>query len=191
MNYVYGEQIKYSIDLLGNDDYLEIQNFSCGNDPLDFYIHNDLIKSGIIDVEDGLPFKVTDNNSGKIIALYSLAASGLTLQVDSYTHVLPAIKINIFAVDTAFQKMHMNEFSKSSDNPDDHYYFCDCVMCDVVNYCRELSEKHLAVNYIILYADKKARRFYERNLFNDFSEYMQKERNMEIKANDPMFLSLN
>ena len=44
---------------------------------------------------------------------------------------------------------------------------------------------------IILYADKKARRFYERNMFSDFTEFMEKENNMEIAKNDPMYMELD
>lgn len=45
-------------------------------------------------------------------------------------------------------------------------------------------------HYIVLYADAKAKRFYERNCFADYTEYMVKEKNMEINANDPMFLEI-
>lgn len=48
----------------------------------------------------------------------------------------------------------------------------------------------LMIKYIILYADVKALRFYERNLFMNFSKYMEKENNMEINKNYPMYLEL-
>ena len=39
-------------------------------------------------------------------------------------------------------------------------------------------------------ADKKAYRFYQRNLFLDFETYMEQERNMEINENIPMYMKL-
>ena len=46
------------------------------------------------------------------------------------------------------------------------------------------------IKYVILYADVKALRFYERNFFMNFSKYMEKENNMEINKNYPMYLEL-
>lgn len=46
------------------------------------------------------------------------------------------------------------------------------------------------VEYILLYADRKAYRFYERNDFQNFEIYMEKENNMEINQNIPMYMKL-
>ena len=190
MKYLYGEEIEYEYDLLKPEDYDKLQAFSCGNKNLDYYIHKELIRNDEVDTEDGLPFKVWDKETGEIIAIFSLAASGIIGEVDNYTHVFPALKIDIFAVDIKYQKMHMDEFSKLSESADDHFYFSDSVMCEVIKLCREISENKATAKYIVLYADKKAKRFYERNLFSDFSEFMRKENNMEINKNDPMYMLL-
>ena len=52
-------------------------------------------------------------------------------------------------------------------------------------------ENYALANYIVVYADKAAYRYYERNGFCDFSKYMKEERNMEISKNIPMYLDLN
>ena len=109
-------------------------------------------------------------------------------KMDNYTHVLPAIKIDIFATDINYQKMHIDSASKESVNPDEHFYLSDSIMCDVIRHCRDISENKATAKYIVLYADKKARRFYERNMFSDFSKFMEKENNMEINKNDPMYM---
>jgi hypothetical protein len=53
-----------------------------------------------------------------------------------------------------------------------------------------MSEEFLLINYILLYADRKAYRFYERNGFLKFESYMEKENNMEINENIPMYMKL-
>ena len=63
-------------------------------------------------------------------------------------------------------------------------------MADVLKRCRNMSKKMLMIKYVILYADVKALRFYERNFFMNFSKYMEKENNMEINKNYPMYLEL-
>ena len=97
---------------------------------------------------------------------------------------------NIFAIDIKYQKIHMDELSKCSEDRDDHFYLSDSIMCEGIKFCREISENKATAKYIVLYADSKARRFYERNLFTDFSEFMKKESNMEINKNDPMYMLL-
>ena len=85
----------------------------------------------------------------------------------------------------------MDKESYCEKNPDEHRYLSDSIMCDVICRCEQISQEYATVQYIILYADKKAIRFYERNLFNPFSEFMKKENNMEIAKNDPMYMQLD
>ena len=178
MNYLYGEEIEYEYKLLKPEDYDKLQAFSCNNKKLDFYIQKELIRNGEVDTEDGLPFKVWNKETGEIIGIFSLAASGIIGEID------------IFAIDIKYQKIHMDELSKCSEDCDDHFYLGDSIMCEVIKFCREISENKATAKYIVLYADSKARRFYERNLFTDFSEFMKKESNMEINKNDPMYMLL-
>ena len=190
MKYLYGDEVKYKYDLIMPEDNKKLQAFSCGNEKLDSYIQKELISNGSVDTDDGLPFKVWSIKTGEIIAVFSLAASGIIHKQTNYTHVLPAIKIDILAVDVKYQKMHMDEYSKESPDPNDHYYLSDSIMCDIIKHCRGIAEEQAEARYIILYADKKARRFYERNMFSDFTEFMEKENNMEIHKNDPMYMEI-
>lgn len=113
------------------------------------------------------------------------------MSLSNYTHVLPAIKIDVFAIDVKYQKLHYNEESEQSENPDEHYYFNDDVMGTVICYCKNVNEMYALVKYIVLYADKNAERFYRRNHFGDYREFMVKENNQEIRANIPMYMELD
>ena len=44
--------------------------------------------------------------------------------------------------------------------------------------------------FILLYANREKIRFYERNGFLEFEEYMEKENKAEINANLPMYMKL-
>ncbi len=187
---MYGEDIAYECDLIKPEDAEALRVFSCGNKKLDYYFHEELLKNGEVNVEDGLPYKYYNLESGEIYAIVSLAASGIIYRVDTYTKILPALKIDVIAVDKKYQKLHLNEESEKSSNPNDHMYFSDKIMCDVVRKCSFIAENEIAAQYILLYADESALRFYQRNYFCDFSEYMEREYNMEINANTPMYLEL-
>ena len=188
MAYNYGEEISYDYHLIKPGDFTALQAFSCGNKKLDKFIHEELIVDMEVNTEDGLPFKVEDTTTRKIIGVVSLAASGIIFKLDNYTHVLPAIKIDVFAIDKEYQKLH---YDKESENSDEHYYFSDDVMGTFIKHCRDIAEEKAVAHYIVLYADKEAKRFYVRNYFNDFAEYMVKEKNMEIQANDPMYMKID
>lgn len=199
MSYAYGEQVEYEHSLVKLEDYKKLQAFSCGNKNLDHFFHKELIyEAKIYDIkeknvytDDGLPYKVVDKKTGDIIAIYSLAASGIFFEQTNYMQTIPAIKIDVFAVDEKYQKMHMNLESQEKKDPDEHRYLSDSIMCDVIDHCVTISQEYATIRYIILYADKKAKRFYERNLFNPFSEFMKKEKRMEIAKNDPMYMELD
>ena len=187
-SYKYGEQIDYAIDLLTYEDKEKLKNFKCGKAPLDRYITQDIFTNGVLHCEDGLHYKVFDKDTDEIIGFVSLAASGLFYEVDNYSHMLPAVKIDVFAIDKKYQKLHIDEDSEKSD---DHFYFSDAVMNDFIGKIIRLSEEQLLVQYIILYADVDAHRFYIRNGYNDFNQFMRPEKNMEIEQNIPMFYRLD
>lgn len=190
MRYKYGEEISYEYCLIKPEDYYLLQAFSCGNERLDNFIHDELIRDGEVNIEDGLPFKVVNEDTGEIIGVVSLATSGIIYQVDNYIHVLPAIKIDVFAIDTKYQKLHYDADSEKEVDSNLHYYFSDRVMGSFIEHCQDIAEQKALAKYIVLYADKKAKRFYERNLFEDFAKFMVKEQNMEIEANDPMYMEI-
>lgn len=151
--YKYGEEISYEFNLLKVEDGDGLQLFTCGNERLDHHIRNDVIKNGEVVNEDGLYFKFVDQSTNKIIAVVSLASSGIIYKVGNYTHVLPAIKIDVLAVDEEYQKMHYNAESKSEANHDEHYYFNDDIIGNVISHCREISEEKALADYIVLYTD--------------------------------------
>ena len=73
---------------------------------------------------------------------------------------------------------------------EEHYYFSDDILGTIIKHCREVSEEKAIANYIIVYADKKAEHYYDRNGFEHFDKYMKPEHNMEIAKNIPMYLDL-
>lgn len=186
--YKYGEEISYDFNLLKVEDLEELQPFICGNKKLDEHIRKRVIQEGQIVDEDGLYFVFRDLSNKRIIAVVSLAASGIIFSVSNYMHVLPAIKIDVFAVDKEYQKIHYDK--ESEMDSENHYYFSDDIMGTVLSHCRKIAEEKALAQYVVLYADKNAYRFYIRNGFSDYSEFMIKEKNQKISENCPMYIQL-
>lgn len=187
----YGETITYSFELLKATDYNKLQAFKCGNKQLDHHIKSTLIKQNEIVDEDALYFKFTNTATGEIIAIAALATSGILFKVPPYSNMLPALKIDVFAVDEGYQKLHYNIDSEQTCISDEHYYFSDDLLCRLIGHCNKIAEQYALANYVIVYADQNAVRYYERNKFCIFNKYMEQDHNMEIIQNIPMYLNLN
>lgn len=190
MEYKYGEEISYDYSLIEPNDYEALRTFDCGNKKLNDFIHNEVIKNGVVNNEDGLLYKVVDSKLNRIIGVVSLAASGILVTMTGFTKILPGVKIDVFAIDKMYQKLHYDKNSADSKKSSAHYYFSDEIMGIFIKRCNTISEQYAHARYITLYADKKAYRFYKRNFFKDFTEFMEKENNMEIRENIPMYMSL-
>lgn len=126
----------------------------------------------------------------KIIAIVSLAASAIIHTETNYMELLPSAKIDVFAVDKSYQKLHYDNESEMAVDREEHYYFSDCILAEVIRRCVEISEKNILINFILLYANREKIRFYKRNGFLEFEEYMEKENKAEINANLPMYMKL-
>lgn len=190
MIFEYGEDIEYSIGVLEYSDKSDIQEFDCGNEIINSYIRAEIFGETELLLTDGLHFKVCISGTNKIIGFFSLASSGIVHKMDNYLHMIPAIKIDVFAIDKNYQKIHFNKESKQSINNGEHYYFSDQILMEVVRHCREIDTKFALVDYIVLYAAKNAVHFYERNFFGSLEPYMLNEQNMEINSNIPMCMAL-
>ncbi|MBQ0050863.1 MAG: hypothetical protein KBT11_02230 [Treponema sp.] len=189
---MYGEEISYEISLVKSSDKKLFELFSCGNISLDKYIKSEIFEESSLVNPDGLHFKVTTETNGKIVVIgfFSLATSGIIHRVENYSHIFPSIKIDVFAIDKNYQKLHYDKASETAENPDDHYYFSDDIMGQVIRHCRKINDEYVLSDYVILYADKNALRFYHRNMFEDYTEFMEPEQNQEVKKLYPMFFTL-
>lgn len=193
--YKYANEIEYDFSLLKPEDYDKLQAFSCGNEVLDAYIHRDVIKKEnehfYVNCEDGLHFKIWDKKTGAILGFVSLAASAIVFNVDTtYTTHLSAVKIDVFAINEKYQKLHYDEESATDPDSQNHYYFSDEVMGSTLLHIKNTSENNVLINYIFLYSDKEKVHFYERNHFERFHRFMVGENTQEIRNNIPMYIRL-
>lgn len=176
--YQFGCEIAYSVEYLSPDNAKLLGDFSCGNKSIDDYLQ----KTALIDTHN-VCYLCRDTKTNKLLGFASLACSGIYYKVQDVIETIPAIKISYFAVEQEIQKLLY-------DADDLHYYFSDMFFFDIVNKCREISDQHLGAAYIILYAVPDAKHFYERNLFQNYTEYMQKDHTRYLHGCIPMYMEL-
>lgn len=190
-NRIYGENINYCFRRLKSSDKEKLNRFSCGNKQLDNFIQNKLIIDTVITDEDGVAFVAENIDNNDFIAVVTLAASGVIFQQTNFLKILSAIKIDVLAVASKYQKIPYNIKTQAAQDPDEHMYLSDCILMEVLQHCNHISENYALVDYVILYADHSAYRFYQRNGFVKFASFMTQENNMEINQNIPMYIQLS
>ena len=61
----------------------------------------------------------------KIIAVVSLAASAIIHTETNYMELLPSTKVDVFAIDKSYQKLHYDNESETAIDRENHYYFSE------------------------------------------------------------------
>ena len=178
--YSYGKEIKYSIKDLSSVDEKLIEGFSCGNNEID-----KVIKS-----RNSLEYTVKlviDDEKECLIGFIAYQASGIRLYYENTAVTKPALQINYFAMDSHYQHL---PYDNSEELQDDKYNLSDAIFCDFLKLFRNISDKHLYFEYIILYSVPNAKNFYIRNCFEEFNVYMSPDKYRYLDGCLPMYMSI-
>ena len=157
-------------------------NFACGNETIDRYFRN-------FNFQDNICYAYIDKKSNSIVGLADICCSAINTMYDNtIVRMIPAIKIDHFAVSLQYQDVLWQPMNVEND--DDHFYLSDMFLCSLIAYARLISEKFIGAAYIILHSVPNAEHFYLRNGFKNFWEYMRIEKNLYVDQCIPMLLQL-
>lgn len=177
--YSYGKEVKYSIIDLSSVDEKLIGGFSCGNDEIDKVIKNKNSSECTIRL-------VVDDEKECVIGFIAYQASGIRLCYEDTTITKSALQINYFAMDSNYQHLPYD----NNNSQDDKYNLSDEIFCEFLKLFREISEKFLYFEYIILYSVKNAKTFYIRNYFEEFNMYMNPDKYRYLDGCLPMYIPI-
>lgn len=155
-----------------------IDNFNCG-----IVYFNQFLEKSYKVYKDGLGVTrlIIDKKAHKIVGYYTLSCSAV-LHIDgSETKSIPSIEITMFAIDSIYQ-----DLLYKTEEP---YVLSDYILWGIIAEIRDLSEI-IGISYITLYAVKDAYKFYLRNGFFDFEQFMEPIYNKDVKGCIPMFINL-
>lgn len=177
-NELKGNNISFNI-VLYTDEYKDVvSDFDCGNEVI-----NDYLKNSALSDSDNVTYLFVDI-SNNIIGFSTLCCSGIRYTVGKgYQSTLPAIEIKYFAILSDLHKLIYDE-------TDEHFYFSDKVFCELLKICRDISQDVIGARYIVLYSVPDAVRFYKRNMFEIYTEYMSKDKTTFLNDCVPMFMEL-
>lgn len=174
----YGQEINYRIERLSPDNSRLLGDFSCGNEAIDDYLHEQALED-----TKNVCYICIDEDRNSVAGFAALSCSGIQYVVDQRRETLPAIQISYFAVANDIQRLVFDE-------TDEHFYFSDMLFAEILQKCREITEEYIGAEYVILYSVPTAKHFYERNFFKDYSEFMQSDHYQYLNDCVPMYMQL-
>lgn len=176
----YGDEVQYEMKKLSPDDEESLGDFNCGNNEIDDYLKNRRKRE---EAFGAVTYIYKERRTEKVIAFASISCSGIRYEYQNVIQTIPAIEVRYFAV---LNELHKMVFDKT----DKHFYLSDKLFCDLIGKCREISVNHIGADYMILYAVPDAVRFYKRNAFKDYIEYMASDKNRYLEGCTPMYADL-
>lgn len=183
--YTWGNEIKYSFELLTNDNYKYTKNFKCGNAVINQYIHD---RNKCFDNDNGVTYIFRDVTDNQILAFVVLCCSGIRAEYQGVATTMPAIEIKYFALASCVQRLHYSEEDMAENN---HYYLSDFWLGEVMYKCSDISQSIIGAKYIILYSVPRGRKLYERMGFNDFQKYMNRDKMRFLNGCKPMYIEID
>lgn len=156
-------------------------SITCGKAEIDRYFHEDAQYD-----TNNVCYAYLNRKNGDVIGLATLSCSGININSHNLIELIPAMKIDYFAVSEQYQDI---ELTGESD-PKEHYYVSDAFLSELIKAAREISESYIGATHIILYSVEDAVHFYERNLFAGFEEYMKPEQYRYLEGCKPMYMPL-
>ena len=169
------------MEAVSNESASIFSEFTCGNPSIDKYFHDDVMTDA-----KNVCYVFRNQKNGDIIGLAALCCSGINLDDHDLVELIPAVKIDYFAVSEKYQDIDVS----NSNNPDDKYYISDAFLCLLIQEIRRIAEAYIGATHIILYSVPDAIHFYERNLFGDFERYMKPEQYHYLDGCKPMYMAL-
>ncbi|MBQ8134318.1 MAG: hypothetical protein IJ192_07945 [Clostridia bacterium] len=151
--YSYGEEIEYEIVERSSLTPKMIEDFSCGNEVIDYDLKEN--------IEETSKY-VVDINNQNLIGFISYQASGVPMVYESNRITKPALLINLFAIDKKYQHLQFEE------NQDYKFTFSDEIFCKFLAMFRDISDEYLYFEYIILYSVPLAQNYKQVTTENNY-----------------------
>lgn len=169
------------MEVVSEDSASIFSAFSCGNEEIDKYFR----EKAAVDAQN-VCYLYRNKVNGDVIGAAALCCSGVNVGNNVLVQLIPAIKIDYFAISVAYQDVRF-----PGSEPSDHFYISDAFLCELIKEIEYISEQYVGAKFIILYSVPDATHFYDRNKFGEFATYMKPEQYMYLEGCKPMFMALS
>jgi len=154
--------------------------FSCG-DRDKYGALDDYIQQKARCDNDTVSYLIHDEASA--VAIFALSCTALTAIENGVPMPIPAVEIRIFALDEKYQHTSIENSG---------YTIGDFVLSVCLEYIQRMRKTSFGASNAVLYANsEESQKFYRRNGFYDFEEYMQSSSDPFLDGCFPMYLPLD
>ncbi len=159
-----------------------INNYCCNQDELNKYLKENAIKESELGI--GIT-KIGISDEGEILFYYTLCCSSI-VESSSGIRIIyrPAVEIKFFSVNKRYHKIVYDQDEEGT------MYYSDLFLADVINDINTFTSNTCAAEFVVLYSVPEAVKFFSRNLFDAFEEFMEKSDNTYLMGCTPMFMTL-
>ena len=180
----YADEVKIDVVDVAEVDSTMIQKFSCGNNEIDRFLHEDACQNSA----KTYLFVNTDTND--IVAYTTIACSAIMYAVEETGDFMlapekyslaSAIEIKYFAVDGQYQHLNYS---------DSEYTLSSALFGYIVEHIIDIATNEVGAEYIVLYSVPKAVSFYKKNSFVDFEAEMIGNGDPYLDGCHPMYMTV-
>lgn len=175
--------------LKSEDLYMEVvssesasifSSFTCGNEEIDRYFRDEAPFD-----ESRVCYAYRNKKDRDVVGIAAICCSGINLGNEKAIQLEPAIKIDYFALSERYHHVLFPETER-----EERFYISDAFLCELIREIRRISLEYVGARYIVLYSVTDARNLYERNLFENFEQYMKPEQSLYLEGCHPMYMRL-
>lgn len=179
----YGLEYSISFKKVDPKDSNILKEFECENATIRNFARNQSIKSS-----KNVTYLFIDEENKTVIAFCSISCTGISiteLEEDDedkpYRTTIPSIGIDFFAVDERYRSIPLDETSGKYDT------LSNALFLFMIDHIKKIATTVVGATHICLYSVKKAKNFYKRCDFVEFTTYMNRDERPYIKNCIPMF----
>ena len=179
----YGLEYSISFKKVDPNDSKILSEFECENTTIRNFARYQSIKSA-----KDVTYIFVDNENKTVIGFCSICCTGISItefeeddENKPYNSTIPSIEIDFFAVDERYRSIPLDENSGRYDT------LSNALFVYIIDHIKKIASNIVGATHICLYAVPKAKNFYKRCDFVEFSEYMNRDEKPFIKNCIPMF----
>ena len=170
----------FYMEVVSEDSASIFSVFSCGNTEIDTYFRTEAAKD-----TQKVCYAYRCSKDNDAVGFATLCCSGINLDSYDLVKLIPAMKIDYFAVSEKYQDMLFPGADK-----EDHFYISDAFLSELIHEAMNISESYIGAGFVVLYSVPDAIHFYKRNRFEEFREYMKPENERYLEGCTPMYMTL-
>lgn len=170
----------FCMEVVSEDSTSFFSAFSCGNAEIDKYFREEAQH----DMQN-VCYAYRNKANNDVVGAAAVCCSGINFGNENSVQLIPAIKIDYFAVSEKYQGINFPGAEEEC------FHVSDAFLCDLIREISTISEFYIGAAYILLYSVPGAFKFYDRNHFEKFEDYMKPESRLYLEGCIPMYMPLH